>query len=144
MFNSVLVVCVGNICRSPMGERMLRAHLPDKKIDSAGIAALAGHAADQSASEAGAEKGVSLEGHVARQLTSEIGAQYDLILVMEPGHRAEVMRRWPQLSGKTMLFDQWIGGKGIADPYRKPMEFHREIRDRIDEAAAAWAGRLQR
>lgn len=143
MFNSVLVVCVGNICRSPMGERMLRVALPGKRIDSAGIGALAGRAADNTALQVGAELGVSLAGHVARQLTSEIGAQYDLILVMETGHRTEVNRRWPQLSGKTMLFDQWIGGKGIADPYRKPIEFHREIRDRIRDAALAWAARLK-
>lgn len=144
MFNSVLVVCVGNICRSPLGERLLRAQLPGKRVDSAGIAALEGHAADATATEAAAEQGISLEGHVARQLNSEIGAQYDLILVMEPGHRAEVMRRWPQLSGKTMLFDQWSGAKGIADPYRLPIETHREIRDQIAEAAAAWAARLNR
>lgn len=123
---------------------MLRAALPELKVDSAGIGALAGHAADKTALQAGAELGISLEGHVARQLTSEIGAQYDLILVMEPGHRAEIGGRWPQLSGKTMLFDQWVGGKGIADPYRKPIEFHREIRNRIRDAASAWAARLKR
>lgn len=122
---------------------MLRAALPDLRIDSAGIGALAGHAADNTAQQAGAEVGVSLAGHVARQLTSGIGADYDLILVMEPGHRAEVGRRWPQLSGKTMQFDQWVGGKGIPDPYRKPIEFHREIRDLIHDAALAWAARLK-
>lgn len=127
-----------------MGERMLRAALPELRIDSAGIGALAGHAADRTALQVGAELGISLDEHVARQLTSDIGAQYDLILVMEPGHRTEVAQRWPQLLGKTMLFDHWIGGKGIADPYRRPIEFHREIRDRIRDAASAWAARLNR
>ncbi|WP_454538621.1 arsenate reductase/protein-tyrosine-phosphatase family protein, partial [Escherichia coli] len=40
MFNSILVVCTGNICRSPIGERYLRSLLPNKKIDSAGTSAL--------------------------------------------------------------------------------------------------------
>ncbi|MCP6513951.1 protein tyrosine phosphatase, partial [Klebsiella pneumoniae] len=40
MFNSILVVCTGNICRSPIGERFLRRVLPEKKIDSAGTEAL--------------------------------------------------------------------------------------------------------
>jgi len=127
-----------------MGERMLRSKLPGMKIDSAGIGALVGHGADKTAREAGAEVGVDLDGHVARQMSSEIGARYDLILVMEPGHKAEVGRRWPQLSGKTMLFDQWAGARGIADPYRKPIEYHREIRDLISQAADGWAARLKR
>ncbi|MDM6971615.1 protein tyrosine phosphatase, partial [Klebsiella michiganensis] len=51
MFNSILVICTGNICRSPLGERFLRKMLPDKRIDSAGTDALVGHAADESASK---------------------------------------------------------------------------------------------
>ncbi|MCP5602776.1 protein tyrosine phosphatase, partial [Klebsiella pneumoniae] len=49
MFNSILVVCTGNICRSPLAERILRKSLPGKKIDSAGTNALVGHPADSSA-----------------------------------------------------------------------------------------------
>lgn len=139
---SVLVVCVGNICRSPLGERVLSAALPDLTLGSAGLAAVVGHGADALASEVAAEKGVDLSGHVARQLTPELGAGYDLILTMEPGHRTEIMRRFPMLSGRTMLFDQWSGGKGIADPYRRPVEVHRDSRDRILAAAGGWIGKL--
>ncbi|NGM44561.1 low molecular weight phosphotyrosine protein phosphatase [Rhodobacter sp. SGA-6-6] len=144
MVDSVLVVCVGNICRSPMGERMLKARLSGLAVSSAGLGALVGHEADADALKAAEELGVDLGGHSARQLTAEIGAAHGLILAMEPGHRAEISRRWPQLSGRTLLFDQWTGGKGIADPYRKPLEFHRQVRDQIFAAAAAWAGRLSR
>lgn len=142
MIKSVLVVCVGNICRSPTGERILRQALPDMDIDSAGLAAVVGYKADKVATEAAKEIGVNLEGHVARQFTDEIGARYDLILVMEPGHRTEVSRQFPQLSGRTMLFDHWTGGNGIADPYRKPIEAHRAARDLIATSAAAWVQKL--
>ena len=49
MFDSILVICTGNICRSPIGERLLRQLLPNKRIDSAGVGALVNHAADESA-----------------------------------------------------------------------------------------------
>lgn len=143
MIGSVLVVCVGNICRSPMGERLLRAALPELTITSAGLAAVVGSAADATALEAASEIDLDLEGHVARQLTNEIGGSHDLILVMEPGHRAEISRRFAQLSGRTMLFDHWNGGRGIADPYRKPIEVHREARDRIVDSADSWTKKLR-
>jgi protein-tyrosine phosphatase len=143
MIRSVLVVCVGNICRSPLGERLLAQALPHVRVASAGLGAVVGAAADPDATAAAAEISVSLDGHVARQLTEEIGRDHDLILVMEPGHRAEVGRRFPQLSGRTMLFDHWTGAQGIADPFRKPIEAHRETRDKIAAAARGWIRRLQ-
>ena len=51
MFKSILVVCTGNICRSPIGERLLRQHLPDRHIASAGIYGLEGCPADDSAQD---------------------------------------------------------------------------------------------
>ena len=140
--SSILVVCVGNICRSPLGERVLASVVPNLRVSSAGLAAVVGHGADETAARVAAEAGLDLGGHVARQLTPEIGAAHDLILVMEPGHRADVARRMPQLSGRVMLFDQWTGAKGIADPYRRSEAVHRETRDRIIAAGAAWAARL--
>ena len=144
MFSSVLVVCVGNVCRSPLGERLLSQALPGMTISSAGLVAVVGAEADADAKAAAAEIGVDLGGHVARQLTTEIGARHDLVLVMEPGHRAEIMCRFPELSGRTMLFDHWTGCKAMADPYRRPLEWHRVTRDKIVTAAAAWATRLRR
>lgn len=144
MIASVLVVCVGNICRSPLGERLLAKALPGMTIGSAGLAAVVGAVADSDASAVAAEIGIDLGGHVARQLTTEIGAGHDLILVMEPSHRAEIMRRFPALSGRTMLIGHWTGGQAIADPYRRPLEMHRATRDKIAEAAAGWVAQLRR
>lgn len=142
MIRSVLVVCVGNICRSPLGERMLGARLPGVSVTSAGIAALVGEPADETSREVGIARGVSLEGHVARQFTAEIGAGADLILAMEPGHRREIARIAPHLAGRTMLFDQWTGGGGIPDPYRRARDFHEAVFERVAAATEAWAERL--
>lgn len=48
MFKSVLVVCIGNVCRSPTGEMLLK-RLKDFKIGSAGLGALVNHPADATA-----------------------------------------------------------------------------------------------
>lgn len=146
MFRSVLVVCVGNICRSPVGERLLSARLRDRgaaiSVSSAGIGALVGHGADETAAAVAAEHGVDLEGHIARQFSRELGIAHDLILTMEPGHRREIIKAAPDLSGKVMLFDHWQGGKGIADPYLRSRQFHEEVFALIDAAGSAWATRL--
>ena len=47
--NHILVVCIGNICRSPMAEYFLKREYPELYIESAGISGLIGHAADQKA-----------------------------------------------------------------------------------------------
>ena len=142
VIRSVLVVCVGNICRSPVGARLLQSHWPDLQITSAGLGALVGHPADEVASEVAALRGVSLAGHVARQFSTSLGSTQDLILTMEPGHRREIGRMAPQLLGRTLLFDRWTGAQGIADPYQKSKEQHEIIFNLIAEAADAWAKRL--
>ncbi len=63
MFNTILVVCTGNICRSPIGEHLLRGLLSNKIVDSAGTNALVGHAADPSASKIASRHGLCLDGH---------------------------------------------------------------------------------
>lgn len=146
MIRSVLVVCVGNICRSPVGERLLSARLRDRgaaiSVSSAGIGALVGHSADETAAAVAAEHGVDLKGHIARQFSRELGTAHDLILTMEPQHRREIIEAAPDLSGKVMLFNHWQGGKGIADPYRRSRQYHEEVFALIDAAGSAWATRL--
>lgn len=146
MFRSVLVVCVGNICRSPVGERLLAQKLAERgaavTVASAGLGAVLGHGVDETAAAVAAAHGLSVEGHVARQFGQDLALRHDLILVMEPGHRASILERAPSLAGRVMLFDQWVGAKGIADPYRRSREFHEIIFTKIDEAATAWANKL--
>lgn len=140
---SILVVCVGNLCRSPAGERLLQARLPELRIASAGLAAVTGSPADPQAQAVAAARGISLEGHVARQFTSALGTGFDLILVMEPHHRQQIGRGAPQLFGRTLLFDRWTGNTGIPDPYGRSPEFHEATFARLSAAADAWALRLR-
>lgn len=148
MFSSVLVICVGNICRSPVGERLLKEKLTQRggsiTVTSAGLAAVVGHGIEDMAAAVASSHGLNVDGHVARQFRPDQGLQHDLILVMETKHRVSVIERMPSLSGRVMLFDQWIGAKGIQDPYGKSREFHEAIFNQIDAAATSWAEKLVR
>ncbi|APA25865.1 protein tyrosine phosphatase [Escherichia coli] len=142
MFDSILIVCTGNICRSPIGERYLRNLLPDKKIDSAGTGALIEHAADDSAIKVAKNHGLSLEGHHSRQFTSSLGRQYDLILAMEKSHIEQIGNIAPEVRGKTMLFGHWLEQRDIPDPYRKSDEAFLSVYKLIEQAGKLWAQKL--
>lgn len=141
-FNAVLVVCTGNICRSPVGERLLRRMLPTLNVDSAGTFGLTGKPADATACQVAAGYGLSLDGHIARKFTADIAREYDLILVMEPEHLEQVTLIAPAARGKTLLFGQWIGRKEIPDPYRKSAEAFEHVYGLLEQASQAWAKRL--
>ena len=143
MFDSILVVCTGNICRSPIGERFLRRALPNKRIDSAGTGALVGHDADSSATKIAAQNGLSLEGHKGQQFTSSLAREYDLILVMEKSHIEQICRIAPEARGKTMLFGQWLGHREIPDPYRKSEEAFSSVYQLIEQAGLLWVEKLR-
>lgn len=144
MFNSILVVCVGNICRSPTGERLLKKKLPNKEISSAGLGALVGKSADAASIKIANQNGLSLEGHQGQQLTSSMCREYDLILVMEKGHIDAVCRLAPEVRGKTMLFGHWLEQREIADPYRQSDEAFEFVYRLLDESAQKWANALSR
>lgn len=142
-FDAILIVCVGNICRSPTAERLLQQALPHKTVSSAGIAALTGQSADVSAEAVAQHHGLSLDGHSARQLTRALCQQHDLILVMEQQHIEAVTRIAPEVRGKTMLYGHWLK-RDIPDPYRQSREAFEFTFDLIAEATQAWAQRLNK
>ncbi|MGO2374032.1 MAG: low molecular weight protein-tyrosine-phosphatase [Pseudoalteromonas prydzensis] len=140
MFDSILVVCAGNICRSPTAEYVLKSKLVGKniKVSSAGLTALEGKAADATAKQVAAPHGITMEEHKGRQLTSSIVAQNSVILVMEQRHLSDLCTRYPEARGKTFLLGKWIGDKEIPDPYRQSQEAFEHVYTLIDSACSAW------
>ena len=141
MFNSILMVCVGNICRSPMAEALLINRLSCGKyanidIASAGVGALVGHEADTTAKELMSDRGIDVSMHRARQLNTELLSEYDLILVMEKGHINAVHNIAASSKGKVHLLGKWSDFE-IPDPYmqsRREFEVALELIDRgVDE-----------
>jgi len=142
MISSVLCVCTGNICRSPVAADVLRAALPEVSVTSAGLHALVGRDTDRDAAAAARALGVTVTTHAARQFTDAIGGAADLILVMDRHHREEIRARWPHLSGKTMLLGQFENNKEIPDPYRMGDAMHFRAVEMIKESSDLWVQQI--
>ncbi|WP_125717063.1 low molecular weight protein-tyrosine-phosphatase [Pseudoalteromonas rubra] len=140
MFDSVLMVCAGNICRSPTAEYILKKKL-DKtavSVSSAGLTAMKGKPADSMAQALASEQGIDMSQHQGRQLDSALVAQNSLILVMEHRHLDDLCSRYPEARGKTFLLGKWIGDKEVPDPYRQSREAFEHVYELIDSACSAW------
>ncbi|MEY1661638.1 low molecular weight protein-tyrosine-phosphatase [Isoalcanivorax beigongshangi] len=141
MFERILVVCDGNICRSPTVAAML-AQRAGKQTSSAGLVGLVDHDMDALAREVASAHGLECPPHKARKLTREMCREADLILVMELRQKDRVSQLAPEASGKTMLLGRWIGNKEIPDPYKRHREVYEQAYQLMDEAVAAWTQRL--
>jgi protein-tyrosine-phosphatase len=126
----VLMVCTGNICRSPMAEGLLKHYLPaDLKalvqVSSAGTHALHGNRAESHAIDAMAEIGIDIQHHRARQITRNIAREADLVLTMEASHISVVkrLRGWGQDRPRLISeFNSNTPTHDIEDPYGASME----------------------
>ena len=100
----ILVVCTGNVCRSPLAERMIRARLVSAlgdgagrfSVTSAGTRSLVGHPMDPRAAAAAGAFGVDTHDFASRSLTAADVAQADLVLTATREHRARAVRLHPR------------------------------------------------
>jgi protein-tyrosine-phosphatase len=110
--SSILVVCSGNICRSPIAEGLLRLAMqarPDldiRAISSAGTIAMDGAPATREAVAAAGERGVDIARHAARRLTDPMITGADLLLCMAAEHREEIEERVPAARDRTFTLKE--------------------------------------
>lgn len=145
MFDNILIICVGNICRSPTAEVLLKHQLGDtnKIIHSAGLGALSGKDIEPTAREVLLGHGIDPAQHIARQLTPSMLAEADLILAMEKGHINQISSIAPQARGKSFLLGKWQNDVEIPDPYRKPKAAFEEAYTLIEQSLNEWKKHLQ-
>ncbi|AHM04179.1 Low molecular weight protein tyrosine phosphatase [Roseibacterium elongatum DSM 19469] len=143
MTDRILCVCLGNICRSPTAEGVLRARLPDHHIDSAGTGDWhIGKPPYGPAQAAALTRGYDLSGLRARQVSRADFHRFDLILAMDSENHADLARMAPEgaRAALAMYLDP-LGGGDVPDPY-----FTRDFEgalDLIEQAAHLWAARLR-
>lgn len=100
---SVLFVCTGNICRSPLGERLLRQRLHDQNVEvtSAGVMAMVGQGMDLEAAAQLESLGGDPTGFVARQMTELMLERADLVLAATRAHRQRILEERPASLNRT-------------------------------------------
>lgn len=127
----ILVVCTGNVCRSPMATGLLRDRLAEVGLDdefevvSAGTWALSGSPAADYSRQVMAERGISISDHRARMVSETDVAAAALILVMEEGHREALLAEFAAARSKVHLMSEVIGKRyDIADPYGSDLDLY--------------------
>ena len=140
---SILTVCIGNICRSPMAEGLLAAALPGMTVTSAGTGAMIGHPADPMAQQLMQQRGIDISGHRARQLKREMCQQADLILVMDGEQRRELQDKYPLAFGKVFRLCEF-SKQDVPDPYTQPEAAFRSALALIDNGVQAWLQRINK
>jgi protein-tyrosine phosphatase len=141
--HNVLVVCIGNICRSPMAEGLMAAALPGKQVSSAGLQALVGERADPFACELMQERGIAIEAHRAQQLSLDMCQRADLILVMDRAQRRAIEERYVFAAGKVFRLCEFID-QDVPDPYREGRSAFQRSLSLIDDGAQQWVQRISR
>lgn len=119
----ILVVCTANICRSPVGEALLReqlrqAGLGDWTVSSAGTRAEGGHPASQFSVILSEERGLDIHGHCSQRVNAPLLAQCDLVLCMETTHQKDLREGFPAHRAKIYTLRQMVHERGsVRDPY---------------------------
>ena len=138
MFNNILIICIGNICRSPIGEGLLQTKLPHVNVSSAGIAAMVGYPADPHSVYIMKEQGIDISTHLARQVDHEMLSDADLILTMEHQHSQYLRTKFMGTTGKVHLIGKWLNDREIADPVGKDERAFRIAMANMERGLNLW------
>jgi protein-tyrosine phosphatase len=134
----ILVVCYGNVCRSPYFQAVLQRAMPAVTVDSAGFVG-SDRAVPEISLTISAERGLDLSQFRSRPLMADVVKSADLILVMDSDQARQIMRRFAVSRSRIVvagdLDPAFSEGRGIVDPWNKSSEVFRASFDRLDRCA---------
>jgi protein-tyrosine phosphatase len=140
--SSVLFVCLGNICRSPMADAIARHRYPQVTVDSAGTGAYhVGETADPRTLEVLRRHGIPYDGR-ARQVRASDFEDFDLILAMDASNRKNLLRIAPTAHAHKvrMVLEPLEVGREVSDPYYGGPKGFDIAFEELDEAIGHWLG----
>ena len=136
----ILIVCTGNLCRSPMAEGLLRQRLSEEGLDaeyqvrSAGVWAVDDNPASAHAVKVMAEQGIDITDHIAHTITANDVAEAELILVMAREHAQVIQNTWPQYGWKVHRLSEMVDKRrDVRDPYGGSLREYRACADTLAE-----------
>lgn len=146
----ILMVCLGNICRSPLAEGIMQSKLPSDKfiVDSAGTGNWhAGEGPDRRSVATAKNRGLDISCQKARQIKVSDFDIFDHIYVMDSSNLRDVQQLAPNASAKAkvkLMMDEVHPGKGVnvPDPYYGGPEGFDNVYDMLDEACEVVALKL--
>ena len=153
----VLIVCLGNICRSPLAHGVLRARIAERglqgriEVDSCGTSSYHnGEQADPNTRRVARRRGVDLEWHRSRQLTDADYYEFDVLVAMDRGNERGIRERLPPNSAvKIVRYLDYVEdapGPDMPDPYYGGESGFDQVHDLVDAGADAlidWALTLE-
>ncbi|WP_159801578.1 low molecular weight protein-tyrosine-phosphatase [Flavobacterium sp. MK4S-17] len=146
----ILMVCLGNICRSPLAEGILQSKLPAGKfmVDSAGTGGWhAGQEPDKRSIAVAKTRGLNISCQKARQFKVSDFKEFDHIYVMDSSNLRDVLKLAPDEAAKAkvkLMMDEMFPGEmvDVPDPYFGGPEDFDRVYDMLEQACAIVATKL--
>jgi protein-tyrosine-phosphatase/predicted ATP-grasp superfamily ATP-dependent carboligase len=143
---SLLFLCHGNICRSPVAQRVAKQVLTNLEVESAGLHAQEGRRSPGNIISAANRIGIDLVHSGSRCVTKQQIKRADLVFVMDVKNYGDLIGQYPEAASRTLLLGLFLErpAVNIPDPYRASDEKAWEVVDQISRAINAFARKLHK
>lgn len=146
MFKTILFICVGNICRSPVAEYWVRSELRKKNykdihVSSAGLSAMVAHPIAPEMQTILDRFEIDASAHRARQADEKIISQSEIIFTMESWQKEKLSFVFPSCRGKIFCLGKWRDEE-ITDPYHQAQNVFETVFESIKTNWDIWQKKL--